>query len=201
MEPFSRDILESALRELSLELRRLGVRAHLYLVGGAAMAMGFDDRRHTMDVDVLIKEGHGPVTAAVRRIGRRRGWPETWLNEQAAAAIPRGRDDRARTVYGDRNLVVTAASPEHLLAMKVRAARPKDRGDIELLVDQLGLGSVEEVFDVHDSAFPLDPPGRRSFGRACRILKRLWPGGCLVDYDQRYGSPAERRTPGRGSEG
>ncbi len=197
MEPFSRDRLEGALRALSLELRRRRVRAHLYVVGGAAMAIGFDDRRHTMDLDVLIKEGHGPVTAAVRR----RGWPETWLNELAAAAIPQGRDDRAKTVYGDQNLVVTAAAPEHLLAMKVRAARPKDRGDIELLVSHLGLGLLEEVFDLHDLAFPLDPPGRRSFGRACRILRQIWPGGGLMDYDERYGRSEEHETAGRASKG
>ena len=134
MEPFSADSLEAAFRELSRELRWRRVHAHIYVIGGAAMALGFDGRRQTMDVDALIKEGHGPVVEAVRRIGRRRGWPETWLNEEAVPSMPRGRDGRARTVYGDRHLVVTSASAEHLLAMKVRAARPKDQEDIAFLV-------------------------------------------------------------------
>lgn len=77
MEPFSRDSLVEAFRELSWELRRARVRGHVYIIGGAAMALGFDLRRHTMDVDALIEEGHGHVTDAVRRIGRRRDWPET----------------------------------------------------------------------------------------------------------------------------
>ena len=187
MEPFSADRLGAAFRELSRELRWYHVRAHIYVIGGAAMALGFDSRRHTMDVDALIKEGHGPVVEAVRRIGRRRGWPDTWLNEEAASAIPRGRAGRARTVYGDRNLVVTAASAEHLLAMKVRAARAKDRKDIGLLAKRLGLSSSREVFDLRDQVFPHDPPKRRSFEDACKILRDLWPQDRSLDPDDRYG--------------
>ena len=192
MEPFSKDSLEAALRELSRELRWRRVRAHIYVIGGAAMALGFDDRRHTMDVDALIKKGHGPVVDAVRRIGRRRGWPETWLNEEAVPAIPRGRDGRARTVYGDRNLVVTAASAEHLLAMKVRAARIKDRKDIAFLAKRLGLSSGREVFDIHDEVFPHDPPKRRSLERARTILRDLWPQDRSLDRDDRYGYGPEQ---------
>lgn len=198
MEPFSADSLEAAFRELSRELRWHRVRGHIYVIGGAAMALGFDDRRQTMDVDALIERGHGPVVDAVRRIGRRRGWPDTWLNEEAVPAIPRGKDGRARTVYGDRNLVVTAASAEHLLAMKVRAARPKDREDIALLAKRLGLSSGSEVFDLHDEVFPHDPPKRRSLERARKILSDLWPQDRSLDRDDRYGYGPDR---GRGSEG
>lgn len=187
MEPFSRDSLESAFRELSRELEFRRVRAHIYIIGGAAMALGFDGRRQTMDVDALIKVGHGPVMEAVRRIGRRRGWAETWLNEEAASSIPRGKDGRARCVYGDRHLVVTGASAEHLLAMKVRAARLKDQEDIVLLARHLGLSSARQVFDVHDQVFPHDPPSRRSFGYACRILRSLWPGDRSLEGGNRYG--------------
>lgn len=187
MEPFSADSLEDAFGELSRELQRRNVRAHIYVIGGAAMALGFDDRRQTMDVDALIKKGHGPVVEAVRRIGRRRGWPDTWLNEHAASAIPRGKDRRARTAYGDRNLVVTAASAEHLLAMKVRAARAKDREDIAFLAERLGLSSGREVLDLHDEAFPRDPPKRRNLERARRILSDLWPQDRSLDRDDRYG--------------
>ncbi len=198
MEPFSKNSLEDAFRELSRELRWRQVRAHIYVVGGAAMALGFDDGRYTMDVDVLIREGHGPVVDAVRRIARRRGWPDTWLNEEAVPAMPRGRDGRARTVYGDRHLVVTAASAEHLLAMKVRAARVKDQEDIAFLARRLGLSSAREVFDLHDQAFPHDPPKKRSFDDACEILRDLWPQDRSLDRDDRYGYGRPRRRGGAG---
>ena len=151
-----------------------------------------------MDVDNLIKSGHRPVVEVARRIARRRGWPETWLNEEAVAAMPRGRDGRARTVYGDRNLVVTAASAEHLLAMKVRVAGAKDQEDIAFLAERLGLSSAREVFDLHDEVFPHDPPERRSFEDACKILGELWPQDRSLARGGRYGYGRER---GRGTEG
>ena len=197
MEPFSKDSLEDAFRELSRESRRARVRGHVYIIGDAAMAMGFDDRRHTLDVDALISEGHGPVLDAVRTIARRRRWPETWPNEAAASAIPRGRDGRARTVFGDRHLVVTAASAEHLLAMTVRAARLKDEEDIALLACCLGLSSTREVWDLHDQVFPDNPPPRRNFADAPGILSKLWPQDKSLAGDDRYGY-GYARDGGRG---
>ncbi len=197
MALFSRDRLVDAFRELSFELRRSRVRAHIYIIGGAAMALGFDNHRETMDVDALIQAGHGPVMDAVRRIGRRRGWPDEWLNERAVSAIPRGRDGRAMSVYGDSHLVVTAASAEHLLAMKVRAARPKDERDIASLTRRLGLSSARAVFDLHDDVFPRNPPRRRNFRRALRILRNLWTQDRSMDHDDRYGY-ARQRGGGRG---
>ena len=194
MARFSKGRLVDALRELSFELRRSRVCGHIYIVGGAAMALGFDSRRETMDVDALITTGHGPVTDAVRRIGRRRGWPETWLNEEAASAIPRDPDGRAKTVYGDAHLVVTAASAEHLLAMKIRAARPKDHQDIAYLIRRLKLSSAREVFDLHDEVFPRDPPRMRNLERARHILRSLWPQDRSMDGDNRY---ANARDLGR----
>ena len=194
MEPFSTVSLEEAFRELSQELRWHRVRAHIYVISGAAL--GLDSRRHAMDVDALIERGHGPMVDAVSRIERRHGWPEAWLNEEAEQAMPRATDGRARTVYGDRNLVVTAASAEHLLVMKVRAARPKDRKDIAFLAKRLGLSSAREVFDLHDEVFPGTPPRRRSFEDACKILRDLWPRDRSLDGADRYGYGLQRaRVP------
>ena len=187
MEPFSADSLEAAFRELSRELQWHHVRAHIYVIAGCN-GLGF---RRPQAHDGRGRPDQGgdtvPCVEAVRRIGRRRGWPDAWLNEEAVSAMPRGRDGRARTVYGDRNLVVAAASAEHLLAMKVRAARPKDRKDIGFLAKRLGLSSAREVLDLHDKVFPRDPPKRRNLERACQILSDLWPQDRSLDRDDRYG--------------
>lgn len=187
MGPFSAGDLRDAFRELSQELARRRVKAHVYVIGGAAMALGFDSRRLTYDVDALIREGHGPVSDAVKAIGRRRGWPESWLDEEAVPAIPRGTDGRARTVHGDRNLAVTAASAEHMLAMKVRAGRIKDHDDILFLVDALELHSAEEVFDLHDQVFPQSSPPRISFKNVCELLQGIWPNDSSLAGKDRYG--------------
>ena len=195
MAPLSDSDLRDAFQQLSEELARRKVKAHIYIVGGAAMALGFDSRRLTHDVDALIREGHGPVTDAVRSVARHRGWSDTWLNEQAASAMLRGSDTRARTVFGDGNLVVTAASAEHLLAMKVRAGRIKDYDDIAFLINCLRLRSAKEVFDQHDEVFPGSPPPMDSFKNVCELLRKAWPEDRFLEGEDRYGydSPADLR--------
>jgi hypothetical protein len=51
-------------------------------------------------------------------------------------------------------LRVTAASPEHLLAMKVLAARRRDAEDISFLVKHLQLATPEQVLAVCAEVFP-----------------------------------------------
>jgi len=58
MAPLSDSDLRDAFQQLSEELARRQVKAHIYIVGGAAMALGFDSRRLTQDLNVLIPEGH-----------------------------------------------------------------------------------------------------------------------------------------------
>ena len=154
MDALSADDMRDALEDLSEELRRDGVKTRLYLVGGAAITMAFRDSRQTYDLDTLIVEGRGPVTEAARRIARKRGWPETWLNEGAVPYMGELPDRKARTVFGTANLVVTAASAEFLLAMKVRAGRAIDLDEIALLADELGLRTAREVYDVHEKSSP-----------------------------------------------
>ena len=52
--------LEDAFRRLGDRLSRRGVVADLYVFGGAAMALAYDSRRATRDVDALFKP-HGIV--------------------------------------------------------------------------------------------------------------------------------------------
>jgi hypothetical protein len=49
-------------------------------------------------------------------------------------------------VFDHPGLRVFAASPEHLLAMKALAARPRDAQDIRQLAEVLDLHTVPEVF-------------------------------------------------------
>ena len=46
--------IEDAFRRLGERLARRGVIADLYVFGGAAMALAFDSRRATRDVDALF---------------------------------------------------------------------------------------------------------------------------------------------------
>ena len=125
-----RDRLGRLLDALNDRLRRANVRASLYLVGGAAMLLAYGRTRATSDVDVRIDAANEAVTAAVADVAAEHGLEYDWLNQHAAACIPREADRRAPTLYNTPNLVITGASAEHLLAMKLEAGRRTDVDDI-----------------------------------------------------------------------
>jgi hypothetical protein len=60
-----------------------------------------------------------------------------------------------------RGLCVFAASPEHPLAMKALAARPRDTEDIRQLTQVLGLHTVDDVLASVREIFPEEEPPAR----------------------------------------
>jgi Nucleotidyltransferase of unknown function (DUF6036) len=149
-----REALLELLGALADRLKARDVRASVYVIGGAAISLVFDARRATRDIDSVVLEGHGPLMEEVQRLGRERGLPGSWLNEQAAMYVSRRRDDNKAVVFDHSNLVVAAASPEHLLAMKLQAARATDAADVRLLLGVLGIDTVGRASEVLDVVFP-----------------------------------------------
>lgn len=68
----------------------------------------------------------------------------------------------APLVFDHPGLRVYAASPEHLLAMKVLAGRRRDAEDIRLLAGRLGLSTVDQILAVCTAVFPDESAPRRS---------------------------------------
>jgi hypothetical protein len=153
--------IERALGRLGDRLARRGVVADLYVFGGAALALAFDARRATRDIDAVFKP-HGIVLEEARAVADELGLPQFWLNEQASAYVAPGGDPTAPRVFDHPGLRVLVASAEHLLAMKVMAARRRDAADIELLLDRLGLRTVEEVIALCAEVFPDEPVPARA---------------------------------------
>jgi len=117
-----REGIEEAFRRLGDRLAKRGVVADIYVFGGAAMALAYDSRRATRDVDVLFRP-HGIVLEEAQAVAAELGLPNWRLNEQASSyAAPSGHPSASR-VFDHPGLRVFAASPEHLLAMKALAAR------------------------------------------------------------------------------
>jgi hypothetical protein len=116
-----RAAIEDAFRRLGDRLARRGVVGDLYVFGGAAMAMAYDARQSTRDIDAVFQP-HGVVLDEARAVADELGLPQWWLNEQASAYVAPDGDTHAPRVFDPPGLRVSAPSPEHLLAMKVLAA-------------------------------------------------------------------------------
>jgi hypothetical protein len=145
--------IEEAFRRLGERLARRGVVADLYVFGGAAMALAYDSRRSTRDIDAVLKP-HGVVLDEAGAVADELGLPRWWLNEQASAYVAPGGDAAAPRVFDHPGIRVSAASPEHLLAMKVLASRRRDSDDIRFLVKHLGLTTADEVLTLCANVFP-----------------------------------------------
>lgn len=139
------DDVRELLTELGSRLQDDGVEATLYIAGGVAMAVEFDARRVTKDVDAVFHPRSTVQEAAVA-IAADRGLPPDWLNDGVRAWIPG--DDGERVPFDVPGLTVALASPRHLLAMKMAAFRPVDKADLAVLFDHLGIETPEEAADI-----------------------------------------------------
>jgi hypothetical protein len=146
--------IERLLDLLNQRLRRRRLKASIYVVGGAAIAItvpGASDRR-TVDVDAVVSDR--AVLEEAEALAQEQHLPRHWLNPSAAPWIP-PRPPRAQTPPRRFGLTIHWAPPEHLLAMKLVAMRPQDSPDIANLSRQLGLGADAQeyanlLFSVYD---------------------------------------------------
>lgn len=114
------DDIRDLLVELSRRLHARGAGADIYLVGGAAIAIEFDSRRSTTDIDAVYHPEQ-TVQDVATDMAQHMGLDPRWLNNAARAYIPDGQDTEAAEVAIADNLVLRVASPRFLLAMKLAA--------------------------------------------------------------------------------
>lgn len=81
--------IEDLFRRLGDRLQRRGVVGDLYVIGGAAMALAYDARRATRDIDAVFLP-HGIVLDEARALAAEQGLPPWWFNEQASRYVAPG---------------------------------------------------------------------------------------------------------------
>ena len=149
--------MRELLAELDKELQRLGTAATIFIVGGAAMALAYNTKRASADIDATF-EPRAVVLDAAAVVARRIGLDRNWLSEGVRDVMPPMPDDHP---HGERigpALVIEIASPEYILAMKSMTTRKSD-GDLADAVHLCKLLGVSDEAELE------------------AIVKRYFPGG------------------------
>ena len=153
-DELGRNEIVGLLTELGERLHAKGVDARFYVVGGAAMLLAYGRETMTRDIDAIFEPKATVYEEARLMASERESLGDDWLNDGVKGFV-RGPDpDVPKVVLSAPGVSVEVASPKRLLAMKVAAARVgRDVEDILLLVDEVGVSSVEEVLDIAYSEY------------------------------------------------
>lgn len=167
----TREEAEAALQELVEELERLGHKSDIYIVGGAALMLGFGARDATRDIDAVLTP-RTEILPLVAQIARRRNLTDDWLNSAAAMYVPPWPDDpNPRLIISTGRVQVSIASAEMLLAMKIHASRGRqDIDDLRFLLAEVGIDNYEDAVS-HFEHFYEDDPIKN---RAIKILIEIF---------------------------
>lgn len=139
-----------------------GVLIDLTMYGGAALALVYDLRDSTRDIDVAIHTQSQKARDFSAKIAEDNGWPEDWLNDGVKGFLSNQEElDQIEDFYTTTvGLSISVASPRYLLAMKCMAMRtadldhPGDRDDIVNLIKLNSISSKDDLFDLISSFYP-----------------------------------------------
>ena len=142
---FDRAKIIELLSELGRRLSAKGVAGRLYVVGGAAMALEFDTRRATRDIDAIFHP-QATVAGEAASMAADLGLPPGWLSDAAQAFVPL--PDADPVSLDVEGLQIALSSPANLLAMKMAAGRPQDITDLVVLFRLLKIKSPQQAVDM-----------------------------------------------------
>jgi hypothetical protein len=140
------------------------VRAQIFIVGGAAMALAYSQRRVTDDVAAVF-EPKALIYQAAAKVAEELGLPDDWLNDGVKGLLP-GPDQSAVPLPEIEGIEVSTASPRYLLALKLMAAGiGEDDEDIVTLLREAEIASTAEAVDLLQHLFSdwKPPLGTRLF--------------------------------------
>lgn len=147
----NRDEIIAALSALGRRLHDQGIAGDMYIVGGAAVALAYAERRSTRDIDAIF-EPKMAVYAAAQEVAGELGLPPGWLNDAVKGFLVE--DPDAVPVLDVPGLRCFAASPRLLLALKVLAHRVgEDEDDLRLVAGMLDLKTADDVLRLAEEVF------------------------------------------------
>ncbi len=152
-DKIDRDMILAALTRLNNLLAEKGVIGELCIFGGAAMALAFDARESTRDVDAIFVP-KGEISQAALKVGEEMGFRPDWLNDGVKGFVSHTGEVTTEGMPVFPNLRIMRPTAEYLLAMKCLASRvadydhPGDKGDVMVLIKHLGISDPVMVCDL-----------------------------------------------------
>ena len=175
---------------LNARLGGLAVPVEILVVGGAAVAMQWNPRRATYDVDMVNAGIPQMFWDAVAAVAEAEGLGVHWLNNAAKVAVPTGPVPGSPSLlYQGSNLAVYGASAHMLMAMKLRSGRDIDIGDMPTLIGAIRPQSIDELYDLFEQAYPHHPVPPTSR----RIIENVWADYAAAHPELVPEAGAERR--------
>lgn len=142
------DRIRDLLAELGRRLHARGITARIFLVGGAAMALAYNARRATRDLDGVF-EPKTEIYAEAALMAEEAGLPPDWLNDGVKGLLPDRSAAEIGSHFDSQGMSVAVASAEYLFAMKAFAAREEvDTDDLRFLAQHLGLQDPHKAIDL-----------------------------------------------------
>ena len=145
--------ITTCFREMNDELRSLGKKGEIGIVGGAAMCLVYNARKATRDVDAIF-EPSSLIRKIAEQIAERNQLPKDWLNDGAKTFL--SSKFKKITVSEFSNLRIWAPEPRYMIAMKCLSARwdSYDGDDVRFLIKHVGLKKPEDVFALIEEYYP-----------------------------------------------
>jgi hypothetical protein len=150
--------IRQALGLLNEQLASREVTGELCLFGGAVMALVFDARVSTRDVDATMKP-RWELEAAAEHVAQTMALPSDWLNDGVKGFLSEDGSYTAEDMPQFSHLRVMRPTADYLLAMKCLAARSAyestaDRSDLKVLIRHLQISEAKEALDLVLKFYP-----------------------------------------------
>ncbi len=168
-----RDIMRGLAR-LDVMAREVNKVVEIAVYGGAALALAFDMRVATRDVDAVVRGSPDFVRKCSARIAEEEGWPRDWLNDGVKGFLSHREQMRLLEEFqaaDGKGLRVFVPSPQYLFAMKCMAMRAEgidgshDISDIEALAAIAEIPDAKSALELVEAFYPSGRiPPRVRFG-------------------------------------
>jgi hypothetical protein len=144
--------IKKYLSELNEELALMEVKGELCLYGGAVMALVYDARPDTKDVDAIFKPS-SQIREAAARVAETNQLRPDWLNDAVKGFLV---PHQQQILLDFSHLKVFVPEADYLLAMKAISARTNtlDAADVRFLIDLLKIKSAGAVLDIVEKYYP-----------------------------------------------